>query len=86
LQLPDETLITELTITPDGRIFVFGLSREVLDLLKNLNCCSDDIKQRMDYVDKLEQSDQSRLTTGQGSSENLTPGNFAHILSKESEQ
>jgi len=32
----DETRITEITLQPDGRIFVFGLSREVLDILRDL--------------------------------------------------
>ncbi len=32
----DETAITEITIGPDGRIFVFGLSREVLGVLAGL--------------------------------------------------
>ncbi len=30
----DETNITEITLLPDGRVFVFGLSREVLALLQ----------------------------------------------------
>ncbi len=37
MPLPDETSITELSIAPDGRIFVFGLSRQVLQLLKDLD-------------------------------------------------
>jgi len=86
LQLSDETLITELTIAPDGRIFVFGLSRQVLDLLKELNCSTDDLKQRIEYLDKLDQSDLSPLTTGERMQENCTPRNFVGILSKESEQ
>lgn len=31
-----ETLTTEITITPDGRVFVFGTSRPVLELLEKL--------------------------------------------------
>jgi hypothetical protein len=30
----DETAITEITIHPDGRVFVFGLSREVAEVLE----------------------------------------------------
>ena len=33
----DETNITEITIQPDGRIYVFGLSRQVLQILENLH-------------------------------------------------
>jgi len=32
-----ETAITELTFLPDGRICLFGASREVLELLSSLN-------------------------------------------------
>jgi hypothetical protein len=32
----DETAITEITIRPDGRIYVFGLSREVVEALAGL--------------------------------------------------
>lgn len=31
-----ETLTTEITIAPDGRVFVFGTSRPVLELLETL--------------------------------------------------
>jgi hypothetical protein len=30
----DETSVTEITLAADGRIFVFGLSREVLAVLR----------------------------------------------------
>lgn len=36
----DETNITDLEIAPDGRVFVFGASPEVLRILDNL--CSKD--------------------------------------------
>jgi hypothetical protein len=32
----DETRITELTIAPDGRVFAFGTSRPILELLEAL--------------------------------------------------
>jgi hypothetical protein len=32
----DETAITEITLAADGRIFVFGLSRDVLAVLRDL--------------------------------------------------
>lgn len=33
----DETTMTEITIQPDGRVYVFGTSRQVLDVLADLN-------------------------------------------------
>lgn len=35
--LEDETAITEITIQPDGRVYVFGTSRQVLEVLENLH-------------------------------------------------
>ena len=32
----DETTMTEITILPDGRLYVFGMSRPVLDILRLL--------------------------------------------------
>ncbi|HEX4144641.1 MAG TPA: hypothetical protein VHY91_14135 [Pirellulales bacterium] len=34
--IEDETAITEITIQPDGRIYVFGLSLEVAQVLAEL--------------------------------------------------
>lgn len=34
--LDEETLTTEITIGPDGRIFVFGTSRPLLEILARL--------------------------------------------------
>ena len=36
VEVDEETNITEITIRPDGRIYVFGLSRQVLQILENL--------------------------------------------------
>jgi hypothetical protein len=32
----DETTMTEITILPDGRLYVFGMSRPVLEMLRLL--------------------------------------------------
>jgi hypothetical protein len=36
-ELSDETLISQITIQPDGRVYVFGASREVLEVLEAVN-------------------------------------------------
>jgi hypothetical protein len=41
----DETCITEITIQPDGRVYVFGTSRGVLEVLEQLR--PDDAKVRL---------------------------------------
>jgi len=38
----DETHVTEISIGPDGRVYVFGLSRPVLEILATLQ--PDDAK------------------------------------------
>jgi hypothetical protein len=42
-----ETSITEITIASDGRIYVFGLSKEVLELLAELCPNSPVLQARM---------------------------------------
>ena len=32
----EETHITELTIAPDGRVYVFGMSRQIVEILELL--------------------------------------------------
>jgi hypothetical protein len=36
MEQADETTITEITIQPDGRIYVFGASRQILAVLSDL--------------------------------------------------
>jgi hypothetical protein len=33
----DETTLSEITILPDGRVYVFGMSLQVLELLETLH-------------------------------------------------
>jgi hypothetical protein len=45
----DETNITDIELLPDGRVYVFGASAEVLAVLDELQCGSDSqIRQRLD--------------------------------------
>lgn len=39
----DETNITDLELLPDGRIFIFGASLEVLQILEGIQCTSDGV-------------------------------------------
>jgi hypothetical protein len=49
----DESAITEITIGTDGQIYVFGLSREILEVLSGL--CPNDpaIQQRIERLSVL---------------------------------
>ena len=37
----DELNITELELLKDGRVFVFGASREILSIMNEIQCSSD---------------------------------------------
>jgi len=48
--LMDETMMTEITIYPDGRVFIFGTSRLVLEVMEQLNPQSPVVRQVLDQV------------------------------------
>ena len=54
LNVADETAITEITIGTDGRVYVFGLSREVLAVLVKLCPGSESIEMRLSQLDSLD--------------------------------
>lgn len=41
----DQDRMTEITIAPDGRVFVFGLSQPVLQILRELNPADRRVRQ-----------------------------------------
>jgi len=48
---PDhETAISEITILPDGRVFVLGASHEVLEILEALNPGDAGLKRRLEHA------------------------------------
>lgn len=49
-----EPATTEITITPDGRVFVFGLSRPVLEICCNLNPNDVQLGRRLEQVRRAE--------------------------------
>lgn len=60
MQAEDESNITELEILPDGRICVFGASREVLEIFKEMPIQSQSvILQRLKQHDMLSPDDVS---------------------------
>lgn len=47
--------ICEITIQPDGRVYVFGICREVLELLDELGGCRDErFRQVLEQVRRAE--------------------------------
>jgi hypothetical protein len=46
----DETNLTELEIGPDGRVYVFGASQEVLQILDALRKQDESIRRRLERI------------------------------------
>ena len=59
MQAEDETNITELSFLPDGRVCVFGMSREVLDLLGSLNLGDPVLDRRCAHLRQVNQESAS---------------------------
>jgi len=54
--LDNEKNVTELTIAPDGRIFVFGTSRQILEVLAALQPADEKLQRLLGHVHALEAS------------------------------
>jgi len=54
----DETLTTELTIAPDGRVYVFGTSREMLEVLETLKPHDPKLQRLLARVREIEGAQQ----------------------------
>jgi hypothetical protein len=57
--LDNEKNTTELTIAPDGRVFVFGTSRPILEVLAALQPHDEKVQRLLEHVRKLESSSSS---------------------------
>jgi hypothetical protein len=44
----DETAVTDIELTPDGRIFLFGASRAILELLDSLGLGDAALRERFE--------------------------------------
>lgn len=53
MQTTDETSMTEIAILPDGRIYVFGMSWQVLDMLADTGLADATLKQRAETLRRL---------------------------------
>jgi hypothetical protein len=52
--IEDETTLTEITIQPDGRVYIFGTSRQVLDILVDLDPRSARLRRLLGEVKRYE--------------------------------
>ena len=60
--LDDETAITEMTFLPDGRCCLFGASKEILQLLHELNLMDTASTQRLTAIQAIDPSKTSIQT------------------------
>ena len=52
--LEEEASISEITIMPDGRVYVFGMSDRVLEILGSLNILDAELGLRLKHLSNLE--------------------------------
>ena len=50
MEADGETAVSEITILPDGRVFVLGAARQVLEILNVLNPRDAGLKQRLECI------------------------------------
>jgi hypothetical protein len=46
----DETAMTDIRIAPDGRVFVFGASGQILEMLSQLGWGDDNLQKRIESL------------------------------------
>lgn len=60
--LDEEKAMTELTIAPDGRVFAFGTSRPILEVLAALQPADKRVKRLLEQARRLESKQQRSAT------------------------
>lgn len=60
----DEVNITDIELLPDGRIYVFGTSLKVLEVLDELQNRRDDIVRRRIESQQMTQSQRQQIAQG----------------------
>jgi hypothetical protein len=64
----DDDAVSEITILPDGRVFVLGASRQVLEILETLSPEDAALKQRLKYAggvanyESVERGDEMKIS------------------------
>lgn len=56
--LDEEKTTTELTIAPDGRVFAFGTSRSILEVLAALQPADKRVQRLLQHAQRLESKQQ----------------------------
>lgn len=54
VSLEDDSSISEINILPDGRVCLFGASRQVLEILDAISLGDPSLKSRVDRLDTTE--------------------------------
>jgi hypothetical protein len=78
----DETATSEITILPDGRIYVFGMSRQVLDVLQSFQPDDARVSKLREHLEELTAGSDQSVTVAEGLAAAL-PGQRANDAAKE---
>jgi hypothetical protein len=62
--LTDETSMSDISIGPDGRIYVFGASAAVLEALAAAGFGGDVLRQRLEHLRVASQNEGEKSTIG----------------------
>jgi hypothetical protein len=68
MEADDETAVSEITILPDGRVFVLGASPQVLEILETLGPEDAALKQRLRHArgvadyESVERGDEMKIS------------------------
>ena len=54
MQADEETSVTDIEIGADGRIYIFGASREVLELIRDLGFDDEHLRGRIEAMGRTE--------------------------------
>ena len=66
VQLDNENNVTELTIAPDGRVFVFGTSRPALEVLHALRPDDRRVRALLDAAARAKRPDHVNALVAEG--------------------
>jgi hypothetical protein len=76
LNLEDESAISEISILPDGRVYLFGASRQVLESLYAIPLGDPALGERIDCL-RMADAQQSRVSSAKPNEEHRVPDDGA---------
>lgn len=69
MKADEETSITDIEIGSDGRIYIFGASREILELIRDLGFGDEHLRLRLDAMNQAETNNNNDNRTHSGNAQ-----------------